>query len=149
LEQDGWQVVIEGCGMNCRWCGTAFAPRRGGSPQTFCRAACRHAYHKAARQQCEREIAAGWLTVEAIRNGAAAAYTLSERDEQPSPLRDIGPRDAAFPDAQARFVVEIPVATIQGRVGLRWLRADQQNDLGAIMTALRRLGRDPAILHVT
>jgi hypothetical protein len=79
--------------MNCRWCGADFAPRRGGSPQTFCCAACRHGYHKAARLQCEREIAAGRLTVEAIRNGAAAAYTLAERDEQPSPLRDIGPRD--------------------------------------------------------
>jgi hypothetical protein len=73
--------------MKCRWCATAFAPRWGGSPQTFCRAACRHSYHKAARQQCEREIAAGRLTVEAIRNGPAAAYTLAERDEQPSLLR--------------------------------------------------------------
>jgi hypothetical protein len=135
--------------MNCRWCGAAFAPRRGGSPQNFCRAACRHAYHKAARQQCEREIAAGRLTVEAIRNGAATACTLAERDEQPSPLRDRGQRDAVVPDVLARFLVAVPISTIDALVGCGFLRSADQDELAAIMTALRRIGREPDILRVT
>jgi hypothetical protein len=76
--------------MNCRWCHAAFAARGGGSPQIFCGAGCRASYHKAARQWCEREIAAGRLTVEAIRDGAGAAYTLTPRREPPVPLPDIG-----------------------------------------------------------
>ena len=135
--------------MICEWCRTAFTPRRGGTPQIFCRAACRHAYHKAARQQCECEIAAGRLTVDAIRNGPAAAYTLAEGDEQPSSLRDIGPRDAAFPDEQARFLVAVPIYTIEALVGCGFLRPADQDELAAIMAALKRLGRAPDILRVT
>jgi hypothetical protein len=135
--------------MNCRWCSGAFAPRRGGSPQTFCRAACRHAYHKAARQQCEREITAGRLTVEAIRNGAAEAYTLAERDEQPSPLRDRGQRDAVVPDVVARFLVAVPLHTVAAMVGCGFLRPADRDELLAIMMAMRRIGREPDILRVT
>jgi hypothetical protein len=91
----------------------------------------------------------GRLTVEAIRNGVAAAYTLAEHDEQPSPLRDIRSRDAAFPDAQARFLVAVPIYTIEALVGCGFLRPADQDELTAIMAALRRLGREPDILRVT
>jgi hypothetical protein len=60
-----------------------------------------------------------------------------------------GAGDPPFPEAPARFIVEIPSPTIQGFVKLGWLRPDQQNDLGAIMAALKRLGRELDILRVT
>ncbi len=52
-------------------------------------------------------------------------------------------------DAQALLVVQIPVSTLEAFVRLRCLRADQQDDLAAIMAALRRLDHEPDIFRVT
>jgi hypothetical protein len=62
----------------CLWCGQVFTLRRGsgGSPQRFCSSACRTAFHSACRRWAERVVAAGRLTVAALRGGNAAACTL-------------------------------------------------------------------------
>jgi hypothetical protein len=134
---------------SCAWCGHAFAPRRGGTAKVFCTPAHRAAYHRATRQWCEREIAAGRLTVESLRNGAAAAYTLRQQDECPSTFPEMRSHDAALPDALERFRVEVSRGTINSLLKLGWLRGDQRHDLAAIMAALKRLGREPDILRVT
>jgi hypothetical protein len=55
--------------VSCDWCGRPFIPRRGATPQRFCTSRCRASYHKATRQWCEAEIAAGRLTIGAVRDG--------------------------------------------------------------------------------
>lgn len=59
----------------CHWCSKDFAPRRGCALQRFCTPQCRAGYHKATRVWAEQEITAGRVTIEAIRDGAAVAYT--------------------------------------------------------------------------
>jgi hypothetical protein len=54
----------------CDWCGRPYRVRRGGSPQRFCGAACRSAFHTAARRWAERAVAAGWLTLAELRRMA-------------------------------------------------------------------------------
>jgi hypothetical protein len=134
---------------SCLWCGQAFTLHRGGSRQTFCRAACRAAYHKAARQWCERAIAVGRLTVQDLRNGAAGACTLPERSERPLPLTDIGRGDPAALDTRLRFLVEVEHHTVAGLVKLGFIRRDECEELLAIIAGLKRLGWAPNISRVT
>jgi hypothetical protein len=61
----------------CAWCGRAFAPgATGGKPQVFCRPACRRAFDASGRRWIAEAIAAGTLTVDALRNGYAATRAL-------------------------------------------------------------------------
>ena len=54
--------------IRCTWCNETFARRQsGGSPQRFCKAKCRRAFHTAARIWAEREIAEGRLGVDELR----------------------------------------------------------------------------------
>jgi hypothetical protein len=62
--------------VRCLWCQKQFEPRRGGSPQRFCRSSCRMAFWSALRRWGERAVAAGVLSLDQIRNGAAEACTL-------------------------------------------------------------------------
>jgi len=68
----------------CLWCECELEAQtqRRGSPQRFCDAGCRAAFHKAARQWAVREIEAGRVTVAEIKMAAGKAYTL-----RPSPTR--------------------------------------------------------------
>jgi hypothetical protein len=62
--------------MLCEWCQRPFQPRRGGSPQRFCRSKCRTAFWAALRRWGERAVAARILTIGDIRAGDPAACTL-------------------------------------------------------------------------
>jgi hypothetical protein len=53
--------MTDGASSECHWCEQPFRPRRGGSPQRFCRAACRTSFWSALRRWGERAIAAGIL----------------------------------------------------------------------------------------
>jgi len=77
--------MTEGFSIICPWCRQAFQPRRGGSPQRFCRAGCRTAFWTALRWWGERAIAAGILTVADIRNSDATACTLLPGTIPPTP----------------------------------------------------------------
>jgi hypothetical protein len=133
----------------CLWCGKPFKPRRCGSPQIFCEAACRSAFHSAGRRWAERAIACGALTVADLRNGDPQACTLRERMEGDSSPGDTAPGNSARPDASVRFIVEVPCGIIHGLIfSFRYLRFDQRDDLPAIFAALDRLGRKPRITRI-
>lgn len=134
--------------LACLWCTRSFEPRRGGSRQTFCRPACRAAYHRATRQYCERAIANGRLTIEDLRTGAPVAYTLAGRGEPPSAPLAIGSPDNALSGPVTRFLVEVPRRTVDAFVRFGFIRSDQQDDFAAIMDALQRLGQAPSILRI-
>jgi hypothetical protein len=134
--------------LACFWCARSFEPHRGGSRQTFCRAACRAAYHKATRQWCEKAIADGRLTVEALRDGLPVAYTLPGYIEPPSPQSGIGSLEKVFLEPVTRFVVDVPSYTVEGLVKLGFIRPDQQDDLFAVIAALKRLGRTPSVSRI-
>ena len=128
-------------GVTCLWCDGSFEPHRGGSRQTFCRSTCRAAYHKATRQWCEQEIAEGRLSIENLR---AAAYTLpSGAKALLSGQSNMGPPNSALLSPMARFLVEVPLYTIEMLVNFGRLGEDQQDDLAAITAALRLLGQPP------
>jgi hypothetical protein len=131
----------------CRRCGEPFMPRRtGGHRQVFCSAGCRRAHDTAARATGRATIDAERATVPGIGSGLQPTRALQE---SPAPLPTIGPGNGAFREALAHFRVAIPVPVIEGLIKLRWLRADQQHDLLAILAAMKRLGREPDILRVT
>ena len=61
----------------CTWCNSSYAPRAtGGHVQRFCRPVCRRAFDAAGRRWVAEAIAAGMLTVDALRNGAATTRAL-------------------------------------------------------------------------
>lgn len=61
----------------CLWCERPFTPRStGGRAQRFCRPRCRRSFHAAARRWVLAELAAGRVTLAAIRNGSTATRAL-------------------------------------------------------------------------
>jgi hypothetical protein len=114
----------------------------------YCRAACRAAYHKAARQFCERAIADGRLTVHDLRNGELKAYTLPECSEMALPLSDIVQGYTERPGVLLRFLVEVERGTVASLVKLRFISRDQGGDLVAIIDALKRVGQAPRIQRI-
>jgi hypothetical protein len=61
----------------CTWCRRYFKPRSdGGRAQRFCRPACRRAFEAASRRFVAEAMAAGTLTVDALRNGLGATRAL-------------------------------------------------------------------------
>ena len=127
--------------LRCDWCDRPFLPRRsGGRAQRFCLPACRRAHDAAARARGRAEIESERTTVASVVSGPRTTRALLQRQEAPPPVLSEGAGDPPFPEAPARFIVEIPSPTIQGFVKLGWLRPDQRDDLQAIMGAMRRLG---------
>ena len=61
----------------------------------------------------------------------------------------IGSLDNALPEPVTRFLVEVPSRTIEAFVRFGFIRSNQQDDLAAIMGALRRLGQAPDISRIT
>ncbi|HEY1430112.1 MAG TPA: hypothetical protein VGF39_00535 [Stellaceae bacterium] len=47
-----------------------------------------------------------------------------------------------------RFLIEVPRHTIEAFLEFGWLRGDERDDLPAIMAALRRLGKAPAVARI-
>ena len=71
----------------CLWCGKGFTPRRdGGKRQVFCGPTCRRAFDAAGRRWVAEAIAAGMLTVDALRNGAATTRALLPGGNSPAPV---------------------------------------------------------------
>jgi hypothetical protein len=66
-----------------------------------------------------------------------------------SPLRDAGSPHHALRYPLARFVVEVPRSTIEAFVRFGFIRRDQQDDLAAVMGALRLLGEAPVVSRIT
>ena len=69
------------------WCGKGFALRvNGGKPQVFCRTACRRAFDAVGRRWVAEVIAASTLTLDSLRNGAAATRALLPEAVSPASL---------------------------------------------------------------
>jgi hypothetical protein len=114
----------------CAWCGRAFAARRGGREQRFCRPFCRRDFHEAARAWALSELAAGRLSVHSITNAGPATCALPKRAEGPPPLPDIGRADPALLAAlriRGQMILRLPIApeAIADLVALDWL--DRRN----------------------
>jgi hypothetical protein len=77
--------------MICLWCATPVTLRRGGSPRKFCCARCRHEFHSCARRWAEAAVAAGALSVDVLKNGDPAAYTLLPRATSVVTPQHLGP----------------------------------------------------------
>ena len=61
----------------CFWCNDPYTPRStGGTAQRFCSSDCRAEFHNSVRQWAIEAIERGELTVDQIRNGPGAAFTL-------------------------------------------------------------------------
>jgi endogenous inhibitor of DNA gyrase (YacG/DUF329 family) len=76
---------------SCPWCERPFRARQGGSPQRFCRARCRTMFWSALRRWGERAVAAGFLTIDAVKNGDPAACMLRGGVMSPSPVPEDRP----------------------------------------------------------
>jgi len=62
----------------CAWCGRRFGARQtGGHDQRFCRPFCRHALHATVRRWALAEVAAGRLSLAAIKTGLPATRALA------------------------------------------------------------------------
>lgn len=80
----------------CSWCNRPFQARRsGGRPQRFCRAACRRAFHAAARSWALDAIASGRVTLAELKNAFAATRTLPGGNMSPRLVDDDAPSQAA------------------------------------------------------
>ena len=53
--------------MPCPWCSAPFTPRARGAKQRFCSAACRQAFHAAARAWGQAMVDAGLMPVVALK----------------------------------------------------------------------------------
>jgi len=79
----------EAPGSICGWCEKGFTPRRdGGKRQVFCRPACRRAFDAAGRRFVAEAITCGLLSLDQIRNGAAATRALLPGAISPVPVHE-------------------------------------------------------------
>ena len=75
------------------WCSRLFRGRRtGGRAQRFCQPACRRAFHAAARAWALDAIAAGILTVTAVRTGLLATRALAPFASAAMPIDEMASR---------------------------------------------------------
>jgi hypothetical protein len=121
--------------LACLWCDQWFEPRRGGSAQRFCGRGCRTAFWSALRRWGDQAIVAGGLTIADIKNGTAAACTLLQCGNLARALPDIERNPVAFPDAPMRFIVEVERGLLDGLVRLGFIRPEERDELGAIISA--------------
>jgi len=141
--------MSEEASTSCMWCERPFRERlTGGRAQRFCQSSCRRTFHAAVRSWALDAVANGTLAVVDIRNGTRATRALRSWGEQlPSPP-DTGSQDDALLDLMTRFLVEVPRHTIEAFVKFRFVEPHQQDDLTAIMAALKRIGRTPSISRI-
>ena len=106
---DGDAVLIAAAVVNpvCLWCETEFEPRKGGSPQRFCKSKCRDAFHTVGRRWAEMAVLSGRLTVAELRNGPTEACTLRTRDKAPPDYPGIGRAEIVLSEAQRASVREL------------------------------------------
>jgi len=84
--RDAGDPIMIGTTERCPWCDRPFGARQtGGRAQRFCREECRRNFHAAARRWALAELAAGRLTISALKNalsGNAHVALSGGRDDQ-------------------------------------------------------------------
>jgi hypothetical protein len=134
----------------CTWCSEQFKVRRGGSPQRFCSVRCRTAFWSAMRRWAERALAAGTVSIDALRDGRLEACTLRGREEGPPPGPEIGSMEQPSPTPLKEFLIRIPLSLINSMIFVRCeLRHHEADDILALLTALARASQQPAITKTT
>jgi hypothetical protein len=93
-------------------------------------------------------IAHGTPSVDDIRSGAPATRALRRTEPGVSPPPQAGFAESPLGYSLARFIVEVPHSTIEGFIKFGFIRLDQQDDLAAIMGALRLLGEPPVVWRI-
>jgi hypothetical protein len=107
----------------CLWCNDSFEPRRsGGKQQAFCRPACRRAFDVAGRRWVAEAIAAGVLTVDALKSGPASTRALGAAVASAAPVSEAAPQRpvrvaerAESGDARQRNFEQLLARTIVAR----------------------------------
>jgi len=85
----------------CRWCETAFPPKRhGGAAKAFCGDRCRATFHAAARRHAARAVARGEIPVAMLRALAPPCIAAPEMAYAPSP--DAAPDPSPLPECPAK-----------------------------------------------
>src|SRR5580704_13070709 len=126
----------------CLWCETEFEPRKGGSPQRFCTAKCRDAFHSAGRRWAEHAVLSGLLAAADLRNGPAEACTLLGGQERRLDYPDIGYEETALSEAQRasarKLQLELSIAPdgILDLCTLGWLDPGKLRDPDAVSDAM-------------
>jgi len=91
-------------------------------------------------------VALGWLAASDQSDKDALTHALIDLIERAIELR-VTPTTGS--EDKVSFLCELKPSTIRTLVHLGWLRADQQDDLGAIVTAFRRFaGRSLDIARI-
>ena len=136
--------------LSCPWCDRPFQARRdGGKRQVFCRAACRRAFHAAARSWVLGELAAGHIAISDVKNGPLTTRALSGSEISPSPAHEGPLPQPASADGQdcpsddfGRLIDEMDEIlgepTIALLIRLGWLSRDRQKDHAAVVHGLSR-----------
>jgi hypothetical protein len=132
----------------CARCAGSFIPRRGGSVQRFCCRSCRIEFHTAARQHAAHNIAAGRAAGSETGSRVRAACTLPERENARAPYPRVAAAGEALYDRPLGFLVEVPASTADGLIRLGLMGSGQREDLIAILTAVKRLGRQPDVCRI-
>jgi hypothetical protein len=115
----------------CLWCGKGFTPRRdGGKPQVFCRPACRRALDAAGRRWVADAIAAGALTVDALRNAVVTTRALPPGATSPAPVPEVA---EPAPPVSAERLEEAAELLDDLLLGLFDLPGDAWPDLAAAL----------------
>lgn len=101
----------------CLWCGRRFAPRLdGGKRQVFCRPVCRRAFDAAGRRWVGEAIAIGMLTLDALKDGAAATRALLPGAISPPPIspveKPVPVAPAECPDEAAELLDDFLIALL-------------------------------------
>ena len=105
----------------CAWCDRPFTPRHtGGHDQRFCRQSCRRALHSVVRRWVLAELAAGRLSLDAIKSGLPATRALITGTVSPSPLTS----DAeTLEELLVDLVIALPDGTKLPGAVQNWMRA--------------------------
>ena len=92
------------------------------------------------------ELAAGRLPLAAVKTGLPATRALVTDAARPPSIPERGPSTLAAPEALARFVIEIPRLLIDRLAMMHFeISYRQRDDILALLSALARVGRQPAI----
>ena len=146
MDGDAGLIAAAAVKPACLWCDAGFEPRKGGSPQRFCAAKCRDAFHSAGRRWAEHAVLSGLLTAADLRNGPAEACTLLGGQERRLDYPDIGYEETALSDAQRasarKLQLELSIAAdgILDLCTLGWLDPGKLRDPDAVSDAMAELG---------
>jgi hypothetical protein len=133
----------------CLRCNRPFVPRTtGGRRQVFCSVGCRRAHDAAARAAGRAAIEGERTAVPTVVSGLQPTRALQQQHEAPPPGLSEGAGDPALADALSRFLIQVPRDTVELLIRYRRLRPNEEDDVLAILIALRRAGLAATVTRI-